>query len=371
MHKKLMAAAVAGALMAPVTAFAASANVDFYGYFNAEYGFVSQMNAASGASRESADAFNSGASRMGFRTKESLGGGLTAWAQCETQMNGVWSTGTGQSGLCNRNTAVGLSGGFGNIYLGRWDSAMKKANGTTRMLAEAGWLGAANLMVQGIASNGVEFDFSLRNTHSINYDSPNWGGFQLFVQTTTTNAALNSTSTNVSGRLSSVAGVFKSGPFAVTAGYEEHSDNRSDSGLDSAKDTNMQVGGTYKFGMFKVGLTYNAMEADSGAGVTTEKDSYNLALDIDLAGPGKIVLGYTQANDFECTPACGTDNGAKQYQIGYEHSFSKRTTGALRYGAVDNDQNGTYNFTNLNQGTANVLPGEKGSVFVVQLIHTF
>jgi predicted porin len=374
MRKKLMAAAVAGALAAPAGAYAASANVDFYGYFNLEYGFHSQPDVIGDGvnpSSSSGDAFNSGASRMGFRARENLGGGLNAWAQCETQINGVFGPGTGQSGLCNRNSAVGLQGSFGNVYFGRWDSAMKKANGAVRMLNEAGWTGAANLMVQGVSPTGVEFDFSLRNAFSINYDSPNWGGFRLYAQTTTTNASLNATSNaNVDGRRSSIAGVYRGGPLTVTAAYEEHTDNTGISATsDGDKENNFQVGARYRLGEWQFGLAYNKMEAESGA-INIERDSYNLAVQWDFAGPGRILAGYTMSNDWEGT--LGTpDSGGSQWQVGYLHSFSKRTTGGIIVAGVDNDTNGVWNFTNLDQGPGTIVPGEGGTVVVLRLVHTF
>ena len=107
MNKKLMAAAVAGALAVPAgAAMAQTSSVQIYGLFNVEYApWVDQPNtgAAPGTSRTTVDALNSGASRIGFRGQEKLGGSLTAWFQCETDVRflravGAFDRGNGRQG---------------------------------------------------------------------------------------------------------------------------------------------------------------------------------------------------------------------------------------------------------------------------------
>lgn len=385
MHKKLMTAAVAGALMAPAMAFAATANVDIYGYFNAEYGFVNQPADAAGLSRPNTDAFNSGASRIGVRGQENLGGGMSAFYQCESQVNGLWSLGEGQSGWCNRNSAVGLKGGFGSVFFGRWDSPIKRASGPVRMLDEAGWSGAQHMLLQFL--DGDVVDFSDRNTHSINYDSPNLGGFTFNAQVTSATGAVDSTATDGNkGRRIGFGGSFKSGPLMINAGYGKHDDNAvtvgdlspgADGTLAGVEETAWLIGATYKWGNWEFGALYANVELDDASvgGVgTLERKSMNFAVEYDLAGPGMIRAGITLADDFEGTALAGlgipaSNTGAKQWQVGYFHSFSKRTTGALQYVRLDNDSNGTYNFTNLDDG--NVNPGDNAGVFVVRLIHSF
>ena len=81
MHKKLMAAAVAGVLAAPVIAQAQS-TVQIYGVAEWEYGVLEQGNG-----RPRVDYNEVTGSYLGFRGTESLGGGLSAWFQCETTMD--------------------------------------------------------------------------------------------------------------------------------------------------------------------------------------------------------------------------------------------------------------------------------------------
>jgi predicted porin len=133
MNKKLMALAVAGALAAPA---AALAQTTIYGTLKAEWGIASQPNTTATATRHDAESLNSGASNIGFRGEEKLGGNLAAWYQCESDLRFLGGTSTTSGSICDRNSALGLKGGFGNFYVGTWDSPIKRASGVTRITEE-------------------------------------------------------------------------------------------------------------------------------------------------------------------------------------------------------------------------------------------
>jgi predicted porin len=65
-----------------------------------------------------------GGSAVGFKGQEQLGGGMSAWFQCESSAD---VRGLNQDGFCGRNSAVGLKGGWGNLFFGRWDTPFKRA----------------------------------------------------------------------------------------------------------------------------------------------------------------------------------------------------------------------------------------------------
>src|SRR3954462_5450954 len=105
MQKKLMALAVAGALSAPVAAFAQASNVQIYGRAN-----VGVDNyEAKGATAANADfkgrmrVFDQG-SRLGVRGTEDLGGGLKALFQIESGVNIDSGSANGQNGALNSST---------------------------------------------------------------------------------------------------------------------------------------------------------------------------------------------------------------------------------------------------------------------------
>ena len=121
-----MAAAVAGAFAAPALVYAQNATVQVYGRANVEYGYVDQGN-----SRPNTDMFQTpGGSAVGFKGQEQLGGGLAAWFQCECSAD---VRGLNQDGFCSRNSAIGLRGGWGNLFFGKWDTPFKRAGSSARL----------------------------------------------------------------------------------------------------------------------------------------------------------------------------------------------------------------------------------------------
>ena len=84
MHKKLMAVAVAGAFAAPAVALA-QAHRESTDKSLMSTALPDQGNAPGGAARPSVDyADTPGGSAIGFRGEEKLGGGMSAWFQCES-----------------------------------------------------------------------------------------------------------------------------------------------------------------------------------------------------------------------------------------------------------------------------------------------
>lgn len=368
MKKKLLVAAVAGVLAAPAVAVAQSSTVQIYGLLNWEYGvWVDNPNNAAGLSRNTTDELNSGASRIGFRGEEKLGGGLSAWFQCESDIRFL-AGGSASSGTwCDRNSALGLKGGWGNFFVGSWDSPWKQVTSATRMLNETGWLGAQRLLA---TLGGV--GFSARNVNSLNYSSPNMGGFSINAQTTTENPARNSLESNsaIEYRIWGLNGMYRSGPLLVGVGWAKNENQFG--AVDGRDDEAWVVGVNYTFGAFKLGGVYSHLETDgAAAGLQSERDNVSFALDWKLGGPGMVRFGVTLAGETDTGAACGTCGSAIQYQISYNHSFSKRTTGYIGYNVLDNGSGGHYNLHALTTGAANAQGGEKASVMAVGLQHTF
>jgi predicted porin len=375
MNKKLMAVAVAAALAAPAVALA---QTTIYGKFNAEYGFVSQMDDPAGISRNSADGFNSGASNIGLKGEEKLGGGMSAWYQCETRARfGVDTSPTqAASGICDRNSALGLKGGFGNFFVGRWDTAMEDASGTTRVVGSTGYQGVQHMLTEDQGQFGISFAQRVQN--SFNYNSPNFGGFTVGLSTTTTGAALNTGAGAAAqavkeGRIYSMNAKYAAGPLAAYGGYERHDDNQalvSGGAIDGASEHMFTFGASYVFGPVKVAMVYTDVDADVTATTDVSRKTWQLAGDWKITGPGTIRVAYTSADDFKgsAAGAAADDQGAQQYQIHYIHALSKRTSAAVYYVKVDNDTNGVYNFHGFN---STVKPGDSASAFAFQLTHSF
>ena len=393
MKQKLIAVAVAGAFAAPAVAFAQASTVNIYGYVNAEYGFAQRVDTAT-SQKPSFDGLNSPASFIGFKGEEKLSGGNSAWFQCETDLGflkgdsavttNFLTTTTGgstaghvstQGGWCSRNSALGLKGGFGNFFVGHWDSPVKRAVSAHRIVGETGWQGVQGMLI----SNGGGFTgtFSARNSNSINYESPRFGGFSALAQTTSTAEQRNTVGApNVGGRSNSFGVNYGAGPLSASLAYTAVEHNRAASGVVGAKDTAMVLGGSYTFGAARIGLLYIDAEAQPLTTRTLSRKSYNIAGTYGLGGPHSLKAGYTVAGDTKDNTLVGTatglgaNSGAKEYQIGYFNALSKRTNAGVIYMYAKNDSNSTGYSVGNNAITAQKM-GESSRALVLTVNHTF
>src|SRR5712692_6391802 len=130
MQKKLLTMAVAGALAAPGLALAQASGTEVYGTINMAFGnfkytegTAARTNdgATPGASIPSVSKWDvaNGASNYGVRSRESLGGGLSGWVQIE-QNAPLERSSNPAIKPASRNSAIGIQGGFGNVFLGQW-----------------------------------------------------------------------------------------------------------------------------------------------------------------------------------------------------------------------------------------------------------
>jgi hypothetical protein len=125
---------------------AAASTVQLYGKMTYEYGYVNQ-----GGNRPNTDvAQTPGGTAVGVKGVEKLGGGLSAWFQCESSAD---VRGLNQDGLCTRNSGIGLKGAFGNLHFGRWDSPFKRGiNMGTVGVQDTGLLGHSFVFAGGSAA---------------------------------------------------------------------------------------------------------------------------------------------------------------------------------------------------------------------------
>jgi predicted porin len=370
MNKKLIAVAVAGVFAAPAVALA---QTTIYGTLKAEWGIASQPDHPTAGPRFDAESLNSGASNIGFRGEEKLGGGMAAWYQCESDLRFLSGNATQFTGsICDRNSAIGLKGGFGNFFIGTWDSPIKRASGVTRITEETGWTGSQHMTLSSAAGPA---GFSNRYTQSFNYDTPNMGGFTGYVQFTTLQATVNaveSAAAVAEGRVLGLGGMFATGPLAIVAAYEVRDENRATFSPQNvnSEDTAWLIGARYRIGPVTLGLTYTDLESDSGTGTVVSRTAWNLAGEWQI-GAGAIRAGYALADDRETNGTSASDSGAVQYQIGYWHNLSKRTKVYAAYVKLDNDSFGVYNLTALTTGASNVKAGDSADVVAFGIYHTF
>ena len=385
MNKKLMAVAVAGALVAPAAALAQS-TVTVYGKTTLEYGYADQ-----GAGRPNSDVMQTpGGSAVGFKGEEKLGGGLSAWFQCESSAD---VRGLGADGFCTRNSALGIKGSFGNLHFGRWDTPFKRA--TVGMIGggSTGLLGMAFLMTGnstgtgatgGIAPSSLSRNVWKRREAALTYyESPSFNGFQLLAAFSAANATSSlDASTSQKPRVSSLAGTYANGPIAIGLGYERHTAFGSVGG--SNDDRGWTLGGNYTFAnKVKLGAQYIDTRYETNAVQELTKKNWMVGVEWNVQGPHNIDASYVKAGDSKGTattnPGLAGGNGpiavpnilgtgAKLWQVGYRHQFSKRTSGKLAYVRLNNDGAATYSLGGLSAPT---IAGESQSAWVMYASHTW
>jgi predicted porin len=373
MQKKLIAVAVAGALAAPAAALAQS-TVQVYGNAYVEWGFINQGpdNTAAPFDPANVDLLQAPGSAIGFKGEEKLGGGMSAWFQCESSAD---LRGINQDGFCTRNSAVGLKGSFGNFFVGIWDTPFKRSRVGNTGARDTGAFGTGHLLYGASTSTtdgGSPGVHSRRQRNSINYETPRFGGFQGMFSVSSTNAstALAQNATNAKERTISAAGVYRAGPLALGVGYTENTKAYNTATFAGDEDA-WHINASYQLGSVKLGGAYTKSDADTAVGANAKVSAWHLGAEWKIAGPHNVHFGYTEVDDMKGTAgaAMGTrpvvnaagSTGAKLWQLKYQHDLSKRTFAGVGYTHLKNDRNANYNLGGL--GSRNVGSTNKGIVF--------
>jgi len=442
MQKKLLTMAVAGALAAPALAVAQS-TVEVYGTVNMAFGqfrytqggLMQVVDGAAalvdvvGVSGQQASVIKfdvaNGASNYGLRARENLGGGLAAWIQIE-QNAPLERSNDASWGPASRNSAIGMQGGFGNIFMGQWTSPWADLDSLWSVGTVGFWGPVTSIIgrreTTGVAPNpncantghgvagacnavesagGIGHAFWRRPSNAVFYQSPVMAGVQVkFAWQTNEGKATSTASTNADPQMmsTSVQWAGMGGRARIGAGLDRHKDFSSL----GATDTGYTVKGGWNFGVIDIGLAYEAMtykckssaigytgSAGANTGACAEDGdvkvkNYAVALAVPV-GPGSIRASFSMAKDLEgpVTSAANqgvagsrvSQTGAKQYNLGYEHRFSKRTNVGIGYAKIDNEENAAIAWTGMppNQGgNANTtFFGSDVSTFFVSMTHRF
>jgi predicted porin len=412
MKKKLIAVAVAGALGAPAVALAQASTVQIYGTLLVNYNYfdggdrnVGTATAPVRAGRDKFDMFNAHDANIGFKGEEALGGGLSAWFQCESTAD-LTGEGSGASDThwCGRNSGVGFKGGFGNVWYGIWDTPLKISAGPLRPFSTSGAFGMGSLMWNESGSNvgngflGVDggaterASFTRRQNNTVNYWTPNFGGFQAGVSWSGQDertALFNTAGFNAEPRLWSIGASYTNGPLYIGGGYENHKDYNpaNVAAYGGGDDNGWNVGVAYTIaGNIKLSLIYASQEYETQAGQTLEHDAWGFFLDWRIAGPHRIRAEYVWTDDIGGNSTVGVnqfvapvttvggvlvgrgDTGGQLFGIQYAYGFSKRTEVNVGFAKVKNDGNAIYRLQTLGGAP---FPGDDQSAWVLGVKHTF
>jgi predicted porin len=343
MNKKLIALAVAGACFAPTVMAQTASPVTLYGR---AYITVESVEADGGpagtADLDQRTRMMDQASLLGVRGTEDLGGGLKAFFQLETAFN----TDEGSGSFANRNSGVGLQGGWGSVLAGRWDTPMKSA-----ITATDPW---GDLTINDV--NGVTMDqgnFSRRQANMLQYWSPNMGGFAVKLAYVPNEGKTATRDPS----LTSISGTYSKGPIYVAISWEEHKDFIASSGAAGAegKEEGLAIAGRFTMGKVRLMGSYGKYEKDN----QDDDESYHVGFDWNFAGKHVLLGTYSTAE------VGSADCDA--YALGYRYDYSKRTFFVAAYTEIDNSNGMNCNFGTGGFGSA----GQDLKGLTVGLRHLF
>src|SRR5947208_784849 len=229
---------------------------------------ASSPTGTTAGSRLAVDSQNS---YLGFRGERKFG---------NTGLKGIWQieqsveldTGTGV--FSNRNSFLGLAGGFGTVKLGNMDTIYKEYGQVEEIfgLTSGNFISRSNVLSQIGVGNSSTASFHLRGPNSIQYQTPEFQGFQAGLQ-----YSPDETKSDVGNTLNkdlwSMGVKWESGPLYLSAQYERDKDffggsfnvgasanlvTDATTGVKSpapgahSKDTGMRFSAAYKFGNHRV-----------------------------------------------------------------------------------------------------------------------
>ena len=295
-------------------------------------------------------------SRLGFRGTEDLGGGLAASFWLEAGYNADSGLGNGGRGDAaadagfnfNRRSTVSLSGGFGEIRLGR-DFNVTYLNDTNFDPFATTGLGGSLIdatragYTLAAGANGFANNSYVRTNNAVSYFLPsNLGGFYgqlqyaFAEQAKTDGFARNNSGRNVGGRFG-----YANGPLDVAVAYGQ-SDLGAATGtvgaglanVDTTSVKELNLGASYDFGVVKAFGEAMRTKIDNDLVVlNNNNNAYGFLLGATApVGPGLVRLAYSQvkySSDF-----AGTDPLSRKLAVGYIHNLSKRTALYTNYARV-------------------------------------
>jgi predicted porin len=332
--KLLLAAALAGAFAAPVSA---QTSVSVEGLIDTFAG--SMRNAGDTTSKSVVDSGGMTTSWFGFKGVEDLGGGLKA----KFALTSFFRGDAGQAGRFTgdtfwaRDANVSLAGSFGEVSIGRGLAPNFLPMILFNPFGDSFTFSPLVLHMQVPLFNATGFANSIAGdtgwSNQILYTTPSFGGLTANVHYQLGEVAGNGGKKNVGLNL-----LYFSGPLSLTAFYHNVKVNNPldtvagpsvVSAVGALRATEQKVwfvGGGYDFGPAKLFATYDKTTHD----VAIKDKTASIGVSVPV-GAGKILAGYAQTKRSAGTAEVKRNTTT----IGYDYAMSKRTD---LYGMVMNDR---------------------------------
>ena len=391
MQKKLLAVAVAGALALPGAAFAAS-SVTITGYFQLSWAY---QKVSGTPNEDSQDRVQDESSRIWFRVVEDLGGGLQAVAQIDWRIQ----LDAGSDATSGANWVGLRSKSWGELTIGRHD--LHYVYTEDQSYSRGGSLKMTNTSLLAYSGGGgFAVANATRTPNTIRWASPNWGGFSVVgAYSTNPYAAAEGElgSTADGGEAWHIALQYNAKNWGLGYSYYQGENDGNtftitDPGSIGTPVAGVQVegkshrvNGHYQWGGFRIGAVWDRSEWEDQSGALqalgfgskfSKRDAWSIPMRYSW-GKWNVFGHYTEARDDDGSIWKGLDTKARMYAVGGSYEFSKRTSLALSYAKIKNDDQANYNlFTNTgslgsNDAAVPLGSGNDPSQFAVTVTHSF
>ena len=378
MQKTLIALA---ALAVSGTAFAQS-SVTIYGAIDNSFTRVTNKGGASASGLSSGGGGSIG-SKLGFKGDEDLGGGMKASFKLEMGLetssgangvpgssNNVAIVAPGGGLRFDRAAYVALSGGFGEVRLGR-DLVASFINDVIYDPFLTYGVGSSLNFPLGVVADAKSAASLFRVSNAVSYFTPNFGGLTAQIQFAPSEQASNTGIAKRDGRVASGRVAYDKGPLSasLSAGKADQS-----SGVIGQDITTANAGASFDFGVVKVMGEFARFKVDNFTGVANVDLTTNIVTlgAIAPVGPGKVKLGVSRAE--RKTSGVTAKPETTKIAVGYDYSLSKRTSlfTTVAYvrnkdgSAVSASQGGVAGF-----GGAPAVTNQRSVGYDVGLLHSF
>lgn len=321
-------------LAACSTSAMAQSSLSIYGIVDA--GLVRERGGPEGPVTNISSGIASG-SRLGFKGKEDLGGGLSAVFAVESGFN--IDTGTsGQGGtLFGRQAFVGLNGKFGAVTVGRQYTPYYK---TLRDIGDP--FGAVSMA----GRSGNLFATNTRANNMVEYISPTFAGLRADLAWALGEQPDDSSR---SRQLGGSVG-YAAGPLTIQLAH-----HRIENATATDRTRNSLVSANYEF---KPVTVYASYAVNRGPAAVDSKDM--LAGVAIPFGAGKLLFSHVRHND-----DTAANNDARQWGIAYDYQLSKRTDIYIAYAKINNRNGAAFTVGNATD------TGTGDSAFNLGVRHNF
>lgn len=350
MKKTLTALAIGATVLTPVLA---TADVKIYGRAHVSVDLLDD-----GKDYQEVG-LSSNASRLGFKADKTISENLNVFTEIEQEINYTQGDSNGSTNTpswSSRNVFVGLKGSYGQVRIGKFDTAFKEARNPINFFGDQ--LGDVRNLTR---AGNLRFDE--RNPNTIEYKSPKFGpgfvataGFSLHEGTSPGNTA---NIVDGSGNITTAKGDskknkaydlalgYKEGPIDFAIAYENYEEEATRGERDG-----IRLAAAYKVTPeLNVAALYQILKHDNDV-ANPDAQVFGIAADYKFA-PKTYVRGQYLIRDVDAT-----DANASLISLGLEH----RLDSALRvYGNVAtvlNDRNS--NLNPWSQARTNAVAGVNG-----------